>query len=73
MNEFEQFMFFGGLFLKIQMWIFTCGNCTWALALGPYAGGAGGATPRWCVLIYTLNRTELRIYNPPPTKLDMEI
>ena len=25
--------------------------CMWALALGPYAGGAGGAAPRWCCLI----------------------
>ena len=25
------------------------------LGPGPYAGGAGGAAPRWCILIYTLN------------------
>ena len=28
----------------------------WALALGPYAGGAGGAAPRWCCLILSINR-----------------
>ena len=29
--------------------------CMWALALGPYAGGAGGAAPRWCCLIKCIN------------------
>ena len=55
MNEFESFMLFGRLCRTFQMWIFPCGYPTLAPALGPYAGGAGGAAPRWCFLIYTLN------------------
>ena len=32
------------------------------LGPGPYAGGAGGAAPRWCILIYTLNRMSIFLY-----------
>ena len=41
------------------------------LGPGPYAGGARGAAPRWCILIYTLNsnldsQDNLCSQDPPP-------
>ena len=40
------------------------------LGPGPYAGRAGGAAPRWCILIYTLNSIYIYISaTVPPARV----